>query len=90
MSASHWHFSLKICMYYVSFKFKIVTKALLELVSWSPTINGICPLHYSKTSKANGRNSSKWTGPFVGLSKTLKIIKISKQNFKEIIVLSNG
>ena len=29
----------------------------------------------------DGRNSSKWTGPTIGLSKTLKIVKIYKQKF---------
>ena len=38
----------------------------------------------SRTSEANGRNSSKWTGPIVGLSKTLKIVKL-KQIFWKIL-----
>ena len=29
----------------------------------------------------DGRNSSKWTGHYVGWSKTLKIVKISEQIF---------
>ena len=29
----------------------------------------------------DGRNSSKWTGPTIGLSKILKIVKIYKQKF---------
>ena len=37
------------------------------------------PLCYSRTSEANGRNSSKQTGPIVGLSKTLKNVKTSKK-----------
>ena len=32
----------------------------------------------SKTSEANGRNSSKWTGHQVGLPKTFKMVKIIK------------
>ena len=32
-----------------------------------------------RTSEANGLNSSEWTGTTVGLSKTLKMFKISNQ-----------
>ena len=31
----------------------------------------------------DGRNSSKWTGPTIGLSKTLKIVKMFKQKLKK-------
>ena len=36
----------------------------------------------------DGRNSSKWTGHYVGWSRTLQKVKISEQNFRKIF--SNG
>ena len=33
----------------------------------------------------DGRDSSKWTGPTIGLSKTLKIVKMFRQKFKKIL-----
>ena len=43
----------------------------------------------SRTSEANGQNSSNWTRPFVGLSKTLKMIKIKSKILKNSFQLDN-
>ena len=44
----------------------------------------------SRTSEANGRNSSKQTGPLVGLPKTLKPAKFLKNIFNWIILYIEG
>ena len=64
----------------------LVIAPLSTLLNWKREVERFAPgvpvkvCILSRTSEANEQNSSKWTGHYVGLSKTLKFVKILKQN----------
>ena len=57
------------------FKFQEYTGVTQEKLFTKNELNWLCS--YPRTS------DYRWTGPTVGLSKTLKVVKILKQNLKK-------